>query len=108
MRTVELASVMKTVGMGKIIGGSVPRASLLVPEVATAHFLRIQTRQVSRTKWMCANSCAIDGLPSIALVSSPASGKAWSRLSRMVLFRSQRARHWIIGGHCRFEFAFLQ
>jgi hypothetical protein len=29
----ELASVMKTVGMGKIIGSSVRHASLLVPEV---------------------------------------------------------------------------
>src|SRR5579859_5306619 len=40
---------------------------------------------------MCVNSSATDGLPAIALASSPPSGKAWSRLSRMVLFRSQES-----------------
>src|SRR5580693_1661653 len=44
----------------------------------------------SRTKWMCVNSCAMDG-PSIALVSNAPSGRALSRLTRMVLFRSQES-----------------
>jgi hypothetical protein len=41
--------------------------------------------------WMCVNIFAMDGLPSIALASSPAFGKARSRLTRMVLFRSQES-----------------
>src|SRR6267142_448821 len=47
--------------------------------------------KTSRTKWMCVNISAMDGLPSIALASSPPSGRARSRLSRMVLFRSQES-----------------
>src|SRR6059036_308706 len=45
----------------------------------------------SRTKWMCVNNSAMDGLPAIALASSPRSGRARSRLSMMVLFRSQES-----------------
>src|SRR2546428_11036328 len=45
----------------------------------------------SRTYWMCVNSSATDGLLSIALASSPPSGRARSRLSRMMLFRSQES-----------------
>src|SRR6266516_2237691 len=40
---------------------------------------------------MCVNSAAMDGLPSIACASSPPSGRARSRLSRIVLFRSQES-----------------
>src|SRR5436190_18834753 len=40
---------------------------------------------------MCVNSSATDGLPSITLASSPPSGRARSRLSRMELFRSQES-----------------
>jgi hypothetical protein len=43
---------------------------------------------------MCVKSCAMDGLPSIVLASSPHCGRARSRLSRMVLLRSQR---WVTG-----------
>src|SRR5439155_3586059 len=40
---------------------------------------------------MCVNSSAIDGLCSVARISSAPSGSALSRLSRMVLFRSQES-----------------
>ncbi len=47
--------------------------------------------KTSRKKWMCVNSSAIDGLLSIALTSSPPCGRVRSKLSRMVLFRSQES-----------------
>src|SRR5271165_1431986 len=40
---------------------------------------------------MCANISPTDGLSSIALASSPPSGTARSRLTRMVLFRSHES-----------------
>jgi hypothetical protein len=40
---------------------------------------------------MCVNNCAMEGLPSIALASSPPSGRARRRLSRIVLSRSQES-----------------
>src|ERR1700694_4999775 len=40
---------------------------------------------------MCVKSSATDGLPRITRASNPASGRARSRLSRIVLFRSQES-----------------
>src|SRR6267378_872129 len=40
---------------------------------------------------MCVKSSATDGLPSITRASSPPSGRARSRLTRMALFRSQES-----------------
>src|SRR3954453_13337859 len=40
---------------------------------------------------MCENICPTDGLLSIALASSPPSGRALSRLTRMSLLRSQES-----------------
>src|ERR1700687_3209696 len=40
---------------------------------------------------MCVKSSATDGLPPITRASSPPSGRARSRLSRIVLFRSQES-----------------
>src|SRR6266849_11055927 len=40
---------------------------------------------------MCVKSSATDGLPSITRASSPPSGRARSRLSRIMLFRSQES-----------------
>src|SRR5215470_18317481 len=38
---------------------------------------------------MCENNCATDGLSGIAFTSSPPSGRARSRLTRIALLRSQ-------------------
>src|SRR5215471_1430764 len=49
------------------------------------HTVALTSSPIKRSAfWICVNSSAMDGLPSIALVSSPPSGRVRSRLSRMV------------------------